>query len=116
MVGEKLADLLWSELASAVQSVEQGAGLCGHDDDVPDRCWTGVPERVRHAVRPDDGTSCGDFMLIVTDPDREPAFQDIPGFVVLVMDVEGRLVLRRLWTMTSPELADVARQVLVGRD
>jgi len=55
-------------------------------------------------------------MLIVTDPDREPAFQDIPGFVVLVMDVEGRLVLRRLWTMTSPELADVARQILVGRD
>ena len=50
---------------------------------------------MRHAVRADDGTPGGDFILIITNPDREPPLQDIPGFVIVVMDVERRLIVRR---------------------
>ena len=73
-----------------VELVDQFVKPRGQDDDVSGRLRSGVAEGVRDARGHEhSGASPGDELL-VPEPEPECPGDDVPGFVICVVDVQRR--------------------------
>jgi hypothetical protein len=88
--GVKVKNLLCIKALAAVQYVEQGAGLVGHDDEISNRLGIRVAKRVRYPPWPDYGSTRRNIVVIISDANPESPFQYVPRLIVLMMNVTGR--------------------------
>ena len=76
-------------VGEGVNGVDKTVNARGHDEEVAGQREAGVPVSVRCAAGNEDGGAGAGFDFVFADLDAEDSFENVPGFVIAVMDVAG---------------------------
>ena len=76
-------------IGKSVDGLNETVNARGHDEKVAGSFGAGVPISVRSAAGNEDGGARAGFDFVFADLDAEDSFENVPGFVIAVMDVAG---------------------------
>lgn len=82
-------------VSEGVDALNELVDARSHDEKVAGGVRTGIPICVGSTARNENGGACARFHLFVTHLNAENSFDDVPGFVVPVMEVSRSDVPRR---------------------
>lgn len=85
----------WSAVVEGVNGLDEFVDARGHDEEVAGRVGAGIPVGVGSAARNEDGGTGAGFDNLVASLDTENIFEDVPGFVIAMMQMAGSDVARR---------------------
>ena len=87
MFAEEFLESCWGALFQGVNSLDQAENVGGHDEKVPKAAGACVPVGVRCSARDENGRTGAGFDFVFTGLHAEDAFEHVPGFVIVVVEV-----------------------------
>jgi len=90
-----------SALFQGVDSLDQAEDVGGHYQQVAEAAGAGVPVGVRRSAWDENSRTGACFDFVFAGLHAENAFEDVPSFVVVVVDMTRRDQARRIGRATS---------------
>lgn len=87
-------------LLEGMDTLDQAKDVGSHDQKVAKAPGAGVPVGVWGAARDEDGGAGASFDFVIAGLHAECSFEDVPGFVIIAVDVTRSDQTRRAWGPT----------------
>ena len=87
VLAEQLLEGGGGTVLQGVDSLDQAEDVRRHNQQVPNTSGTRIPKGVRRTAGDDHGGTSGSFNFVFTGLHAQSSFQNVPGFVVAVVDM-----------------------------
>ncbi len=87
MVSEELLESGGGSLFQGVDALDQAKDVGSHDEEVASGAGTGIPVGVGRSTRNEHARSGWGLHVLIANLHAQGAFEDVPGFVVGVVEV-----------------------------
>ena len=98
---EESLERAWSALGKGVDTLDELVDTRGHDEKIAGWFGARVPVGVGSAAGDENGRAGAGFDHSIANLDAQNAFEDVPGFIVVVMEMAWSDIAWRSWRSTG---------------